>query len=79
MRLIESIASYTGESYSKAQQFLTEEIKTTIYNLVTGTSKFSDVDTNLMKELLEMDVFAYAGAKCIPNTAIFLEEDIRFF
>lgn len=77
MRLIESIASYTGESYSKAQQFLTEEVKTAIYNLVTGASKFSDVDTDLMKELLEMDVFAYAGTQWRPNTAIFLEKDIE--
>lgn len=76
MKLIESIASYTGESYRGIEAALTDDVKAIILKLIIEPESASNIDQSLLDELIEMDVFKYSGSRVIPNTAIFLEEDI---
>ncbi|WP_026476147.1 hypothetical protein [Alkaliphilus transvaalensis] len=77
MKLIESIASYTGESYRNIQNVINEDIKKMIGDVIKSPQLAYDIDENLMHELIEMDIFKKHEGVFSPNTAIFLEEDIE--
>ncbi len=74
MELIESIACYSGSVRHKIMNVLTKDVKTIIAALVCNPS--FNVDENIIKELIEMDIFKYTENKLTPNTAIFFEEDM---
>lgn len=76
MELIESIACYSGNIRNKIKNVLTDDVKTTIVTLIQNPSFVPCVDTGLLKELIEMDIFKYEDNKLTPNTAIFFEEDM---
>jgi hypothetical protein len=77
MELIESIACYSGSIRSKIRRVLTDEVKSIIVTLVHNPSFVSSVDIDLLKELIDMDVFKYTDDQLMPNTAIFFEEDMQ--
>lgn len=77
MELIESIACYSGSIRSKIKRVLTNDVKAIIATLVQNPSFISCVDTDLLKELIDMDIFKHTYNKLIPNTAIFFEEDMQ--
>lgn len=77
MRLIESIASYTGQSRRRMEQILNDEVKEIIVRIVRNQKDTSNIDKTLLEELIKMDVFKYFNGQIKPNTAIFFEEDIE--
>lgn len=77
MKLIESIASYTGESRRRMQQVLTADVKDMIAKVSRNQLNASEIDCNILKELIEMDVFRDCDGQIKPYTAIFFEEDIE--
>jgi len=79
MKLIESIATYTGESRRRMEQILNDDIKAMIAKIARNQEDASIIDSSILKELIEMDVFRYCDGKIKPNTAMFFEEDIEKF
>lgn len=77
MKLIESIASYTGESYRNIKNVINEDVKKKIADIIRLPQLAFDIDKKLLNELIEMDVFSYSNGIIKPNTAIFFEEDIK--
>lgn len=75
MRLIESVASYSAAPRELVRQYLTDDVKASLIDLVRTPAapvRFGDA---LLAELIEMDVLAVDAGRLRPNTAIFLAED----
>jgi hypothetical protein len=77
MKLIESIASYTGKSRKRMEEVLNNDVKEIIAKVVRSQEDTSNIDNALLEELMEMDVFKYYDGQIKPNTAIFFKEDIE--
>lgn len=83
MKLLESIATYTGESRRNIENILSEEVKYLIGKVVKTPDKLSSTETSLLHngslldDLIEMDVLRYSAGGIKPNTAIFFAEDIE--
>ena len=77
MKLIESIATYTGESRRRMEQILNDDVKVMVAKIARNQEDASIIDSSILIELIEMDVFRYCDSKIKPNTAIFFEEDIK--
>ncbi len=78
MKLIHSIASYTGASRKNMEQILNDDVKEIIVKIAENSKYAEQVNSTLLSELVDMDVFYIADGIYKPNTAIFLEEDIRY-
>ncbi len=77
MKLVESIASYTGESRKRIQEILTDEVKYAIAKISKNQAKASELDIKILNELIDMDIFQNHNGEIKPYTAIFFEEDIE--
>lgn len=77
MKLIESIATYTGESYVNIKKVLSDQVKEIIAKVIVNPELIGSVDPVLLKELIEMDIFTQLEEKIRPNTCIFLEKDME--
>lgn len=77
LKLVESIASYTGESYTRIKQVLNDDVKNIIAKAARDQGYILQIESKLLNELIDMDVFTYANGAVRANTAIFFEEDIQ--
>lgn len=78
MKLIHSIASYTGTSRRNMEQVLSDEVKEIIVNIAENPEAAEQVDNALLSELIDMDIFYVSNGVYKPNTAIFLKNDIEY-
>lgn len=79
MKLIHSIASYTGISRRNMEQILNDEAKEVIVKITEEPEFARQTDGALLSELVEMDIFYISdGGTYKPNTAIFLKNDIEY-
>lgn len=74
---MESIATYTGESYLNIRKVINDQVKEIIGNVIINPELIYSIDEALLKELVEMDIFTYIGEKILPNTCIFLKKDME--
>jgi hypothetical protein len=71
------IASYSGESYSRIINTLTQDYLDVVAEITNSPADKSDINEEMLHELTEMHVLVEENNSVKLNTAVFLEEDIK--
>ncbi len=76
-RLKPVIASYSGASYAAISRYLTEDVLDIVADVAHAPKPRSEIPSDVLAELTEMHVLVERDGIVMPDTAVFLRDDVR--
>ena len=76
MELKPIIASHSGDAFARIRQYLNEDVLSVIGSVARAPRSRGEVAGDVLAELVEMHVLRERGGRVVPDTSVFLEEDV---